>query len=161
MISFIRSKMFTPAFKFFAALAMASLVAAFASAITTNDDPWMDRLLGPITLGWKGGVGNHLYYVMFVGLAIVSATLAIVSVAFRDTDPKAQKELTGSDTLARPRTQPGGTVLGIASVIAIGAVIYGQISMRWVTPAGLALMGLVAIGWTLQTVRSDAASDQS
>ena len=69
----LRSRMFTTAFRFFAGLAIASLVAAFLVGFTSEIQTPMDRILGPLTLGWKGGVGNHFAYAFFVGLFAVSA----------------------------------------------------------------------------------------
>ena len=64
----LRSRMFTTAFRFFAGLAAFSLVAAFVLGFSSEVQTPMDRILGPLTLGWKGGVGNHFGYAFFVGL---------------------------------------------------------------------------------------------
>ena len=64
----LRSRMFTPAFRFFAGLAAFSLVAAFIVGFSSEVQSPMDRILGPLTLGWKGGIGNHFGYTFFVGL---------------------------------------------------------------------------------------------
>jgi ABC-type nitrate/sulfonate/bicarbonate transport system permease component len=48
----LRSRMFTTAFRFFAGLAIASLVAAFVVGVTSETQTPMDRILGPLTMGW-------------------------------------------------------------------------------------------------------------
>ena len=49
--------------------------------------------VGPISLGWKGGVGDHIGYGVLVGLATVSLTVSLVLVSFRDADAAAQARL--------------------------------------------------------------------
>lgn len=157
MISLFRSRMFTTAFKFFASMAVLAFVAAFVSAVSTNDQGLIDRVLGPLTLGWKGGVGNHFLYVSFVSLAILSGFLAGVSAAFRDNDPDAQAQLLDVETLPPTRSAPGSIALPIAAVVALAVIIYGQFGTKLVTPIGFGLMGLVIVGWTLQTVRTSGS----
>ena len=89
----LQSRTFTPAFRFFAGLAAFSFVAAFIVGFSSGDQPLMDRIVGPLTLGWKGGVGNHLAYSLFVGLFALSAGLAGLLVAFRDADPEAEAQV--------------------------------------------------------------------
>ena len=48
----------------------AALVAAMVSAMGSDTEQgWMDRIVGPMTVGWKGGVGDHLAYTVLLGLA--------------------------------------------------------------------------------------------
>lgn len=158
MVSPFHTRMFTTAFKFFATLTALALLAAFVGAVSTNDQSAMDRILGPLTLGWKGGVGNHYLYVSFVSLAVISGFLAGVCLAFRDNDPAAQTQLLGSDDLPTTRSVPGSILLPLAAVVAIAVIVVGQVSTKIATPIGFALLGLVILGWTLQTVRTDSAS---
>lgn len=158
MISLFRSRMFTTAFRFFAVMACLALLAAFVSAVSTNDQALVDRVLGPLTLGWKGGVGNHFLYVSFVALAILSGFLAGVAAAFRDSDPDAQAQLLDAETLPSTRSAPGNQLLPIAAVVALAVVAYGQVGAKLATPIGFALLGLVVLAWTLQTVRADSAA---
>jgi len=58
----LSSRMFTTAFRFFAGLAIFSLIAAFAIGFTSESQSLMDRVLGPISLGWKGGVGISPFF---------------------------------------------------------------------------------------------------
>ena len=49
--------MFTPGFKLFFGIAVALATAAVIHGYTTGGTH-----VGPISLGWKGGVGDHLGY---------------------------------------------------------------------------------------------------
>ena len=88
----LQSRAFTPAFRFLAGLAVFALVAAFVVGVSSAVQDPIDRVLGPLTLGWKGGIGNHLGYIFFVGLFGLSAGLAGILVAFRDADPEAEAQ---------------------------------------------------------------------
>ena len=54
---------------------------------------------GAVSLGWKGGIGDHVGYIILVMLFICSAWLAIMLTAFRDADPEAVAELNGGELL--------------------------------------------------------------
>ena len=40
------------------------------SASPASTTPIIDQVIGPLDLGWKGGVGNHLAYTLLVGVAL-------------------------------------------------------------------------------------------
>src|SRR6478752_2490858 len=107
----LRSRMFTTAFRFFAGLAIASLVAAFVVGVTSETQSPMDRILGPLTMGWKGGIGNHFAYTFFVGLFGLSAGLAGILVAFRDADPEAEAQVVHTETVPLTRAPAGNNYL--------------------------------------------------
>ena len=54
--------MFTTGFKFFFGLAIALTIGAVAYGYSTGGEH-----VGPITLGWKGGVGDHVGYRVLIG----------------------------------------------------------------------------------------------
>ena len=66
----------------------------------------------PSRWGWKGGVGDHVAYVVLMGLGVVAMTISFVIVAFRDADPAAQAHYLGVDsvvpTTARHRLAVAG-----------------------------------------------------
>ena len=72
-------------------------VAALAYGYTTGGDH-----VGPLSLGWKGGVGDHIGYGVLVALAAVSLTVSLVLVSFRDADAAAHADRSG------PLTSPPG-----------------------------------------------------
>jgi len=76
--------------------------------------------VGPVSLGWKGGVGDHVGYVLLVGLATIAGATGLVLVAIRDADPAAQAELLGLDSVPAGRrvASPAAAVVerGLAGV---------------------------------------------
>ena len=93
--------MFKTASKFLYGLAAFAFVGAVAySAITSGhklDSP--ETILGPLTLGYKGYVGDHLGYAVFVALTVISLALAIFLSVLHDADAEAQAQLVGMETV--------------------------------------------------------------
>jgi len=106
----LSSRMFTTAFRFFAGLAIFSLIAAFAIGFISEDQSLMDRVLGPLSLGWKGGVGNHFAYTFFVGLFVAAASLAGLLIAFRDADPDAEAQIVHMESVPLTRAPLASTI---------------------------------------------------
>jgi hypothetical protein len=152
--------MFTTAFRFFAALSAAAMVAAIVSAAGSDTDQgWMDRLIGPITVGWKGGIGDHLAYTVLLSLAFVAATLAIFHIAFRDADPEAEAQVAHTDSVPLTRAPSGTNFLPLVAAFSVGVMLIGFITNKVVVIAGIALLVLVIGTWTLRTWAERATGD--
>ncbi|HEY6530709.1 MAG TPA: hypothetical protein VIY72_00295 [Acidimicrobiales bacterium] len=156
----LRSRMFTTAFRFFAGLAAASLLAAFAVGFTSETQELMDRILGPLTLGWKGGIGNHLAYTFFVGVGTVSAVLAGMLVAFRDADPEAEAQVLHIESVPLTRAPTGDNFLPALGAFAVVLTMIGlatdAVGLGY---AGIAVLVCVAFVWTLRTWAERATGD--
>jgi hypothetical protein len=156
----IRSRMFTTAFRFFAGLAAASLVAAFVVGFTSETQKPMDRILGPITMGWKGSVGNHFAYTVFVGLFFMAAALAGILIAFRDADPEAEAQVVRADSVPLTRAPAGNNYMpalgGFGFVLAIVGL---ATEADGLAIAGLAVIVAVAVTWTLRAWAERATGD--
>lgn len=57
----------------------------------------VDALTGPLTLGYKGGVGDHLGYTILMAFAFSNLGLGIATSAFRDGGALSLAELAGGD----------------------------------------------------------------
>ena len=68
--------MFTTGFKFFFGLTIALTIGAVAYGYSTGGEH-----VGPVTLGWKGGVGDHVGYLVLIGGAFASGRRRFVAVA--------------------------------------------------------------------------------
>lgn len=158
-----RSRAFTPGFKLFSAIAVFALLMAFFLALGTNGKDFTDEsvatVLGPATLGWKGFVGNHFGYLFFVGLAMSSAFLAGLLVAFRDADPEAQAAVVHTDSVPLTRAPASVSYWPLAGAAGMALLAAGVATNRWITYAGLFLLGATAIVWTLRAWSERATGD--
>jgi hypothetical protein len=156
----LRSRMFTTAFRFFGALSAAALVAAMVSAMGSDTDPgWMDRIVGPLTVGWKGGVGDHLAYTVLVGLAGVAGVLAVLHVAFRDADPEAEAQIAHTDSVPLTRAPTGTNFLPLMAAFGVAIVLIGLITNKFVVIAGLVVLVMVVAVWALRSWAERATGD--
>jgi hypothetical protein len=154
--------MFTTAFRFLAGLAAVSLVAAFAIGFTSQTQELMDRILGPLTLGWKGGIGNHLAYTVFVGVGFMAAALAGILIAFRDADPEAEAQVVHTESVPITRAPAGNNFLPALGAFALVLTMIGLAT----DAVGLAIAGVtvavcVAFVWTLRTWAERATGDST
>jgi MFS family permease len=156
----LQSRVFTPAFRFFAGLAVFALVAAFVVGFSSAVQSPIDRVLGPLTLGWKGGVGNHLGYIFFVGLFGLSAGLAGILVAFRDADAEAEAQVVHTESVPLTRAPVGPNFM--PALAAFGFVLM-LVGLATQTPlyatVGLVVALVAGFVWTLRTWAERATGD--
>lgn len=156
----LSSRMFTTAFRFFAGLAVFSLIAAFAVGFTSETQSLMNRVLGPLTLGWKGGVGNHFAYTIFLGLAVAAAALAGLLIAFRDADPDAEAQIVHMESVPLTRAPSGVNYLPALGALAFVLMLIGLATESGgLTIAAVAVMVVVAFTWTVRTWAERATGD--
>lgn len=156
----LSSRMFTTAFRFFAGLAIFSLIAAFVVGFTSQSASLMDRVLGPLSLGWKGGVGNHFAYTFFVGLAFAAACLAGLLIAFRDADPEAEAQIIHAESVPLTRAPAGVNYLpGLGALAFVLLLIGAATESGGLMYAAVAVMLVVAFTWTLRTWAERATGD--
>ena len=115
--------MLTTGFKLWFGLCVAMVAAAIFAGYTTGGTE-----TGPISLGWKGGIGNHVVYTLLMIGAASMAVMGVVSQAFRDSDPEAAIELLGTEEApeAQPEVDsswwPIFAALGL-SILVVGLVV--------------------------------------
>ena len=126
--------------RLFFALAALGLLGAGAYGLASGGDP-----LGVISMGYKGGVGEHLGYTVLVVLALTSLVLGTIGVVLGDVDPAATAAATDdlpevpAPTSASPWPIVGAvglvvTALGLvvgAGFFALGVVILAVTAVEW------------------------------
>jgi len=158
----LTTRMFTPAFKFFAGLCAFAVVAAVAVGISSGQGALVDRVIGPLSLGWKGGVGNHFAYAFFVGLAAVSGFLAGILIAFRDADPAAQAQVVHTERAPVVPAPVGVNYLPSLSALTAALFLIGLATgTHWMIYATIGIIVCIAFVWTLRTWAEHATGDES
>jgi hypothetical protein len=146
--------MFTTGSKWFFGLGLVSLVLAAAYGYTTGGDR-----LGPLTMGWYGGVGDHVGYVVLLSIATLAFVLGGVSLATRDADADALAQYAGTDVApaaappAGPAAWPAVGALG-AALVGVGLVISQPLFI-----AGLVLVGAALVEWMVLAWSDHATGD--
>lgn len=147
--------MFTTGSKWFLGLGVVSLLLAFAYGWSTGGNG-----LGPLTAGYKGGVGDHLGYGILLSIALTAIFLGIVSIATRDASPKALAELAGTETA--PEVLPPSSPTAYWPVLgAFGAtlVVLGLVISNVMFVIGFLVLLVVLVEWMVEAWSDRATGD--
>ncbi|CAN5805606.1 hypothetical protein BH23ACT2_BH23ACT2_11000 [soil metagenome] len=152
--------MFKTASKFLFALAGFGYLAAIAYAAATAPNPiGMDSLIGPLTLGWKGYVGDHVGYSVLIGLAVCALALGVFLSLLRDSDPDAQAQVVGLETT--PEVPPPAMVnyWPVVAAFSLGAVALGLAIGPVMFVIGMVGLTIAGIEWTVRAWSDRATGD--
>jgi hypothetical protein len=146
--------MFTTGSKTFLGMGVLSFVLAAAYGWTTGGNG-----LGPLTAGYKGGVGDHLGYTLLVSLGVLFTFLGLVAVATRDAEAAALAEVAGTE-LAPSESAPAHRAYWPA-VGAFGAalVVLGLVVSNVMFVVGLFILLAVLIEWMVLAWSDRATGD--
>ncbi|MFN8050068.1 MAG: hypothetical protein U0Q22_01380 [Acidimicrobiales bacterium] len=119
----------------------------------------VDALLGPITFGYKGGVGDQFGYALFMGSAVCSFGAGIASLAFRDSDPEALAELENASSVP-PVSEPADlSDWPIATAFSLVLMTLGlAVGPVWFA-IGAGALAISAIEWTIKAWSERATGD--
>jgi multidrug transporter EmrE-like cation transporter len=139
--------------KWFLGLGFVSLVLAAAYGWTTGGNG-----VGPLTMGYKGGVGDHFGYGVLSAAGYISLFLGAVSLAVRDAEALAEAQVAGTDTVpaaipATPSYWPAVTAFGVA------LVVVGLVASPVLFVFGLVALGVALVEWAVQTWADRATGD--
>ncbi len=150
--------MITTGSKYFYALGTLLLVAAVVYGWSTGGD-----VLGPLSVGYKGGVGDHLGYGVLLIASLAAFFVGGAVTAFRDADPEVTAELVGTEpsALADPSRQivPRTAYWPILGAFGVALVVVGVVLNNVFFVAGLIALGAVALEWTIQAWSERATGD--
>jgi hypothetical protein len=145
--------MLTTGFKLYFGMCLGALVAAITFGYTTGGNN-----TGPLTLGWKGSVGNHAGYLILMGVAAMCGVLGFMLLSFRDADPQAAAQLLGVDVVPAQRpTQP--SYWPLVTMFGVAAAVLGLVLSSAVFVVGLGLLAVVAFEWAMQAWADRATGD--
>jgi hypothetical protein len=152
--------MFTTGAKYFFGVAIFSLIAAFVwGFVTYGNGVGMSTFTGVISLGFKGGVGEHVGYTLFVALAGASLFLGATSSALRDADPQAVAEVAAAAEAPVVRAPQGNSVWPAVAAFGAGLVILGLVFSSGLVILGLIFAALAAVELTVRAWSERATGD--
>lgn len=146
--------MISTGFKLYFGIAMVALFAAFLYGYTTGGDN-----LGPVTLGFKGPVGEHVGYSVLVMLSVLTGSLGGLLVAFRDGDAEAAAQLLGADAAPAGQRPVSGGLWPLLAAFGVGLTVIGLVVSAQVFVAGIAVVAVVAVEWTISAWADRATGD--
>lgn len=175
MKRFFTSPMFTPGVRLFAGLAVFGLIGMFLTGFSTcfpADWSWtppqlhcqgeqgaVDSVLGPLTGGWKGGVGNHFVYGVFLAVFVTSTAMAGLMAAFRDADPESLAELAHVESAPVVEPPRHSSYWPMLSAFAAGTAVVGLAVNTALFLAGVFALVLIGMEWAVRTWAENATGD--
>lgn len=145
--------MITTGSKFFYGLATLLALAAVVYGYASGGGG-----VGPLSAGYKGGVGEHLGYGILLGAAVASLFAGFCATAFRDADPEPSAALLGTDDV--PAVTPtGASFWPVVGAFGVVLTLVGVVLNNVFFVAGLIALGAVAIEWTMQAWSERATGD--
>ena len=119
----------------------------------------VDAILGPLTFGYKGGVGDHFGYAALMGFAGLSVGLGAITTAFRDGDAEAIVQVEASDQAFADQPPMGVVPWPALFAIGIGIAVVGLSFSPFLFGLGLFVAVLVGAEWTLTVWSERTSSD--
>ncbi len=158
--------MFTPGFRLFFGFTLAGFLAMFVYGVASGDGGGVDYLgivdaeawLGSVSLGWKGGIGDHVGYTVLMLFALMSGFIAVMLVAFRDADPDAVAELAGGQ-LPAAQAQTVTNYWPVVGAFGMGVVVIGLVTQQAIFVVGLIVMVAVIFEWMMSAWADRATGD--
>ena len=151
--------MFRSGSKFLYALAAFGFIAAFFYSLATgNHAIGMDSLVGPLTLGYKGRVGDHVGYTVLVVLGFSSLGLGLLSSGLMDADPEAEAQLMGLDAVPAVEV-PTPSYWPVVGGFSLGAIAIGLAVAKPLFVIGAIGLACTLIEWSAQTWADRATGD--
>jgi hypothetical protein len=137
--------------RFYGAFALVALVGAFVVGVTSHHETIIDQVIGPLDLGWKGGVGDHLPYTILVATAVVAGVVGGLLTAFRDADPAAEAEAAGLESVPLTRAPVGANYWPLIASFGLATALMGlAIQNRPLAIAAGFVVGASVIIWTIR-----------
>lgn len=145
--------MITTGTKWFVGLGVVSFILAAAYGWSSGGTGY-----GPVSLGYKGGVGDHYGYGLLMAAAIGSIMLGFVSTAVRDSSAEAEAEVAGVASL--PPARPAAvSYWPVAGAFGLALVVIGAVADQVLVIFGAIVLGATLVEWTVQTWAENATGD--
>jgi hypothetical protein len=146
--------MFTWGSKYLFGVCLAAFVGAVVYGLVTGGG-----IVGVISMGYKGGVGEHTGYAILMATTFVSLFLGVIGVITRDGDAEDMALRAGSDHVLAVKPPAGLSIPAPLAAFGIACLALGiSVSIAFLY-LGLAVLFVVGIEWTIQAWSERATGD--
>jgi hypothetical protein len=151
---------FTTGSKWFFGLAAAALLGAMVYGGATNpNEVGMSTLTGVLTLGYKGGVGDHLGVAILMGIAGAAVFLGASTAAFRDSSVEAGSQLLALETVPEVTAPERGSYWPILGALGAGIVALGLVTSAPLVILGAGILAITVFEWAISAWADRATGD--
>jgi hypothetical protein len=146
--------------KLYFGIALAAVTAAVLGGYTSGGDG-----VGPLSAGYKGGVGDQVSYTILMAIALASLVIGSLLTYFRDADAEAVAEEMGLEQPPVGQRPVAASIWPIIAGAAFGAVMVGLAVSPLLFKFGLVVLVIVAFEWTMtawsERATGDAAANET
>jgi len=141
--------------KLYIGIAFAAATAAIIGGYTSGGST-----VGPISAGYKGGIGDHVSYVVLAGVGFASLIVGSLLTYYRDADAESVAQSMGMATAPIGQRPVAASVWPIVAGIGVGFIMVGMAVSAFVTGVGLVILAIVAFEWTMTAWADRATGDR-
>ncbi|HMJ78228.1 MAG TPA: hypothetical protein VK507_19765 [Iamia sp.] len=152
--------MFTTGSKWFFGVAAAALIGALVYGGATNPSQvGMSTFMGVLTLGYKGGVGDHIGYAVLMAIAGAAVFVGSSLAAFRDADAEDEAALLQGETVPEVTAPVQGSYWPVIGAFGAGALVVGLVTSVVLVMLGIVVVLAVAFEWAISAWADRATTD--
>jgi len=146
--------------KWFYGVAAAALVAALVYGGATNpSEVGMSTLTGVLTLGYKGGVGDHVGYSILVAIFGASLFLGSVAGATRDAGAEEGAAALELETVPEVVAPARGSYWPVIGAFGVASAAIGLATDQLLVMLGLAIVAVATFEWAISAWSDRATGD--
>ncbi len=114
-------------------------------------------LIGTLSMGYKGGVGDHVGYTILMGLAFVAALLGVMAIATREGQSEDMSAAAGVDRALAVRPPTAPTYWAPMGAFGVACIALGAAVSQAFLILGIVILVVTAMEWAM-TAWSDRAT---
>lgn len=146
--------MFTWASKYLFAVSGASLLGAMFYGLISGGGP-----IGVVSLGYKGGVGEHVGYTILLAIGVAALFLAVLNLIIRDGDADTASEVAGVDGVLAVATPRSPSFWAPLTAFGVACLAVGLAVSQAFVILGIAVLAVVGLEWTVLAWSERATGD--
>ena len=127
-------------FKLYAGIAAAAFAAAIVGGYSSGGSG-----VGPISAGYKGGIGDYVSFVVLGGVAFVAIVVGSLLTLFRDADAEAVAQSMGVEMAPVGQRPVAASIWPIVAGLGLTTAVVGLALSSFVFGIGLVVLGLSLI----------------
>lgn len=146
--------MFTWGSKYLFTVAGSSLIGAALYGLISGGG-----LIGVVSLGYKGGVGDHTGYAILIAIATVTICLGVLNIIIRDGDAETAAEVAGVDHVLAVSTPRTPSFWGPIAAFGVACVAVGLAVSQAFFILGVVVLSVVTLEWLVLAWSDRATGD--
>jgi len=140
--------------KLYLGIAFAAAGAAVVGGYTSGG-----TIVGPLSAGWLGGIGDHISYVMLLGVSFSSLIIGGLLTYYRDADAEVVAESPDSAVAPVGQRPVATSIWPLVAGVGVGFLVVGMAVSAAVTGIGLVILAIVTFEWTMTAWADRATGD--